>query len=104
MPAEIGTLFMFSVVQFCQPPVLGTEMEPVLLTPSTFMWKVPPAPPLATRMAREYVVVEATLTVYLSHSPGLVQPRKEVPPASDAAPRSTASLRNCPPSLAVEVS
>src|SRR5262245_48351296 len=37
-----------TVVHVCQPPVFGTLSGPVLSTPSTSTWNVPPAPSDAT--------------------------------------------------------
>src|SRR5882724_383253 len=37
------------VAHVCHPPVLGNVKVPVLLTPPTSTWNVPPLPMLATR-------------------------------------------------------
>src|SRR6476620_10263894 len=73
-PAGRLTPVFVTVVQDCQPPVLGIVIGPVLSTPFDSMWNVPPAPDDATRMSNVYVPAVATLTVYFNHSPGAIQP------------------------------
>jgi len=59
---SVTPLFLI-VIHVCQPRVLGTVNLPVLSTPSTSMWNVPPVPLDATRTSKSYVPAAATLTV-----------------------------------------
>src|SRR5256885_12894293 len=52
-PAVSETSVLMSV-HACQPPVLGIVSIPVLLTPPTSTWNVPPAPLAATRAVNMY--------------------------------------------------
>src|SRR5262245_25398308 len=73
------------VVQVCQPPVLGTVRLPVTSTPPISTCSFPPAPGLDTRRVRSSTPAAVTLTVYLSHSPGWIQPTLNPPPVSVVA-------------------
>ena len=73
-PAASVTPVARTVVHVCHPPVFGTVIDPVLLTPPIATWKVPPAPPEATRNSMSYVPAVVTFTVYLSHSPAKAHP------------------------------
>jgi hypothetical protein len=61
-PALNVTPVFLIVVQVCQPPVFVTVNAPVLSTPFTSMWNLPPAPPDATRTSKSYGPAVATVT------------------------------------------
>src|SRR5262245_34751051 len=73
-PAASCTPDRVTVVHDCQPPVSGMERGPVLSTPSTSMWNVPPRPADATRASIVYVPATPTVAEYCNHSPAKIQP------------------------------
>src|SRR5215831_15439250 len=75
-PAAGSVTVADTVLNVCHPPVSGIVSAPVTLTPPNSTWNVPPCPADATRASRRYEPADATLTLYLSHSPGSIHPTR----------------------------